>query len=294
MGVDAMIEPTKTTIEKLLSPRTLSDFIYYSVACIFINVFSNQIKLNAIQSGALYIVLFAVLFFIERNRTRKLAAKLAFLPAKKKPEPAKGLILLLSPYNPFLKQLPDNFNEKIKRIIDVNVINLNENDFSEINLLYSNLRPQINALDYHIKADTLRELWLITTESMPATEKMKAVKGSEDTGRLLEKYIKFKYPSYSLEIHREGYTVKDYDYVGLWRKVESIFKKSSFKDEVIIGDITGGNKIMSVALAMACIPPKRLMQYMASDRDWQGNPVPEGEIVPVVINVDPILHPEAN
>ncbi|WP_051470164.1 hypothetical protein [Fischerella sp. PCC 9605] len=60
---------------------------------------------------------------------------------------------------------------------------------------------------------------------------------------------------------------------------------------MIVADITGGTKMMSVALAMACIPPRRRMQYMDSQRDWQGNPLPTGEMKPVVIDIDPILYP---
>ncbi|NJM69632.1 MAG: hypothetical protein HC862_05050 [Scytonema sp. RU_4_4] len=49
--------------------------------------------------------------------------------------------------------------------------------------------------------------------------------------------------------------------------------------------------MMSVALAMVCILPRRQMQYMDSQRDWQGNPLPKGEMKPVVIDIDPILYP---
>jgi hypothetical protein len=48
--------------------------------------------------------------------------------------------------------------------------------------------------------------------------------------------------------------------------------------------------MMSVALGMACIPPKRRMQYMDSQRDWEGNPVSAGDMQPIVIDVDPILY----
>lgn len=49
--------------------------------------------------------------------------------------------------------------------------------------------------------------------------------------------------------------------------------------------------MMSVALAMACIPPNRKMQYMDSERDWQGQPLGAAGTRPVVIEVDPILYP---
>lgn len=72
---------------------------------------------------------------------------------------------------------------------------------------------------------------------------------------------------------------------------EKIFRESGYKEEVLLADITGGTKMMSVALALACIPPGRRMQYMDSERDWQGNPVPTGNLAPVLLDADPILYP---
>jgi hypothetical protein len=48
--------------------------------------------------------------------------------------------------------------------------------------------------------------------------------------------------------------------------------------------------MMSISLAMACLPPRRKMQYMDSKRDWKGEPLAQGDIKPVVIDVDPILY----
>jgi hypothetical protein len=59
---------------------------------------------------------------------------------------------------------------------------------------------------------------------------------------------------------------------------------------MLLADITGGNKMMSVAIAMACIPPGRRMQYMDTPRNRYGNPLRQGEMSPVVIDIDPILH----
>ena len=42
--------------------------------------------------------------------------------------------------------------------------------------------------------------------------------------------------------------------------------------------------MMSVALALACIAPGRKMQYMHSDRDWRGHPLPNREPTPVVVD----------
>jgi hypothetical protein len=87
--------------------------------------------------------------------------------------------------------------------------------------------------------------------------------------------------------------LKDWDYITLWQLGEQIFHEAGYQNEVLIADITGGTKMMSIALAMVCIPPKRRMQYMDSQRDWQGNPLPKGEMAHVVIDIDSILNSEA-
>ena len=69
---------------------------------------------------------------------------------------------------------------------------------------------------------------------------------------------------------------------------EKIFRDSAYKDEVIVADITGGNKMMSIALALACIPSGRRMQYMDT-RNWQGDSLPYGHMTPIAIDIDPII-----
>jgi hypothetical protein len=159
-----------------------------------------------------------------------------------------------------------------------------ELDFEAINLFGSNLLPQIRAIEYHLRKDSLQEVWLITSESYDA------VKGSEGAAAILECYLRWQYGNRQLAIHRQNLTVKEFDYQRLWQVVEQIFSQSAYKDEVMVADITGGTKMMSVAIAMACIPPKRRMQYMDSQRDWQGNPLKDGEMLPIAIDVDPILY----
>jgi len=151
-------------------------------------------------------------------------------------------------------------------------------------LFSSNLLPQIKAVEYHIRQDSLRDVWLISSESYDTT------KGSEITAAILEKYLRFQYGQQRLDIHTKNLSVKDYDYASLSQLGEKIFREAGYKDEVLVADITGGTKMMSVALAMACIPPGRRMQYMDSQRDWQGNPLAKGQMSPIVIDIDPILY----
>jgi hypothetical protein len=49
--------------------------------------------------------------------------------------------------------------------------------------------------------------------------------------------------------------------------------------------------MMSIAIAMACIPIGRRMQYMDTERDWKGTPLQQkGSMNPVLIDFDPIIH----
>lgn len=177
----------------------------------------------------------------------------------------------------------------IEAVINGEIGKLTQADFDRLDLLNSNLFPQIKAVEFHEKQGKLRDIWMLSTESYETKEGKVKVKGSEDSALILSQYLRFLYGK-TLDINSEGLSVRDYDYQGLWRLAEQIFRDSGYKDEVIVADITGGTKMMSVALAMACIPPKRRMQYMDSQRDWEGNPVSAGDMQPVVIDVDPILY----
>jgi hypothetical protein len=75
--------------------------------------------------------------------------------------------------------------------------------------------------------------------------------------------------------------VAEYDYEQVFQTCDQIFRQSNYKEEVMIADITGGTKMMSVAIAMACVAPKRRMQYV----DMAGG-------LPVVLDVDPIFYQE--
>ena len=218
---------------------------------------------------------------------------------KERPTGAKGLILLISPYSPRNQTLqdPNILSPKMESILQKNSSALTEEDFNEIGILHSNLRTMIDAVAFHgDKEKSLRDVWLITTEAESVEPGATTLRGpgSEQAGNLLEKYLKFKYAE-GIVVHRkeprgEGLCVKPWDYETLCQVAESIFRNSGFKEDAILADVTGGTKMMSVALAVASVPRTRKMQYMDSMRDWQGNPVEKGSTEPVVIDVDPILY----
>ncbi|MEB3181851.1 MAG: hypothetical protein VKL59_22880, partial [Nostocaceae cyanobacterium] len=115
------------------------------------------------------------------------------------------------------------------------------------------------------------------------------VTGSVETAQILEKYLRYQYGA-RLDIYNRGLMVKDGDYRRLWQLGEQIFQNSDLQPETIVADITGGTKMMSIALAMACIPLGRQMQYMDRERDWEGNPLPAGEMKPIVIDINPMFY----
>jgi len=281
----------KLAFEAIFSPRSSVEFTVYCLFTILLSQLSEGLAqsvplfLSLSMSSVLLVLLFAFWWHRDRLRTRERSKKLAFQPGKVDPPPAKGLILLLSPYDPRDPNLTkeDKLKPLLDRVIETPTEQLNDTDFSAINLAESNLRPQIEAIKYHMQKGSLRDVWLIASKSHGN------VKGSEGAAAILEKYLKRTYGE-RLNVHCGAeLSVHPYDYGQLWAVAEKIFRNSGYKDDVLLADITGGTKMMSVALAMACIPPGRRMQYIDSARDPQGNPLPHGKIEPLVIDVDPIL-----
>lgn len=264
----------------IFSPKSPLEFLGFSTMSGICGLLSAG---NSFAFG--FVLIFALLWWIfNRYRDRKLKEDTGFVLTKEEPKPAKGLVLLMSPYNPGDKalQAPQVLTPLIDSLLTME--ETTEADFDCIRLWQSNLVPQIRAVDYHFQQGELRDVWLIATESY------ESVRGSETAAAILEKYVNTLFGSSTLTIHREGFTLREYDYKRLWELGEQIFRNSGYHNDVVVADITGGNKMMSVAIAMACIPPGRRMQYMDSQRDWQGNPLPKGEMRPVVIDIDSILY----
>ncbi|RUR78680.1 hypothetical protein PCC6912_34450 [Chlorogloeopsis fritschii PCC 6912] len=268
-------------LENIFSPRSPLDFLGFAVVGVIINLLSGADPLGFLGVG----VLFIYWLWLDRRRVKKLSQRLRFVVDKEPPKGAKGLILLLSPYSPRQESLRDEKQLKplVEHIINTPIEKLQLADFQNIDLFNSNLFPQIKAVEYHIEKGNLRDVWLISSQSYDQ------VKGSEITAQILLHYLSFQYGQ-RLEVHSQGFCVEDWNYKKLWDLADKIFRESDYKDEAVVADITGGTKMMTMALAMACIPPKRRMQYMDAQRDWQGNPLPVGEINPIGIEVAPIIH----
>lgn len=280
-------------ITGFFAPRSPIEFLGFAfITCMLALVSAGN------PIGYVFIPLFSTgWWWWERQRTKKLAAATVFSVTKEPPRAARGLILLLSPFDPRSQDLKDA--DRLTPLLDRVLQNPTPEiaDFEALNLLHSNLLPQIQAVEYHLHQGKLRDLWLITTASYTLEQKTPdgiksvAIKGSVTAAIILEKYLRLKYGAQQFDLHRgTNFQVRDYDYAGLWRLTEQIFRQAGYRDEALVADITGGTKMMSMAIAMACIPPGRRMQYMDSARDWQGNPLAQGEIKPVMIDVDPMLY----
>jgi len=237
--------------------------------------------------AALVVIGIGLAFWFWQKRSKKDEAYIIHEPIP--PEPKEGLILLLSPYNPRCNKDREEIKNKIEQIIGADLSQMQANTmqrlFDDINFLNSNLQPQLEAIKYHRENPdkTLRDIWLIGTKTNATGE------GSEKTVALLEKYIQFRYGQ-TVKIHSDGLIVDDLAWPELCQKVEHIFQTASHKHERIVADITGGTKMMSIALCIGCIQPGRRMQYMDAKRDYQGDPLTGGSMVPILVDIDPYVY----
>jgi hypothetical protein len=282
-------------IQSILSPRSPWQYAVFCFLTFGLNKLSNRFPDWAdFIFGSFLLAVFFFMWFSDWRRSRLCSKMMSFHPVKKPPAAAKGLILLVSPYDPREPNLRDenSLRSHIELVLRKPLPQMAPNDFDRINLSKSNLRPLIDAVAYHMDRNTLRDVWLITSEYDPesaADLKTVRFRGSDVAADLLEKYFNFRFGE-RITIHRQDLSVKPWDYVGLCKKAENIFRRSGFKEDVVLADVTGGTKMMSVALAMACIAPNRKMQYMDSERDWQGQPLTGDRTEPVMIDVNPIIY----
>ncbi len=269
----------RPTLETLFAPKSPFEFIGFALINMLISITSSGNLWGALGIA----VVFLVWYRLDIWWRQKLSVGIK--TTKVPPQGARGLILLLSRYFAGRvddKEIPkDKIESGIKNLLGKSIDQLTKADFSAINLQNSNLEPQIKAVDYHLEAGTLQEVWFVGS------------KDSEETARILQKYLQFQYGT-RITVHFDPseFLADDWDYAKFTQITEDIFQQSDIRDRSILVDVTGGTKMMSVALAMACIPPQRKMQYIDSQRDWQGNPLAKGDKAPVVIDFDPILYRE--
>lgn len=271
--------------QKLFSPDTpvmYSGFILLTLALAkavnYIPTSVDTLLLGFVGAVAL------VVAFAHRNRQRRQLQLLTFTVSRQPPSGARGLILLVSPFDPRVQALrdPEVLQPKIATLLARPAETLSAEDWETVNLMGSNLRPQVEAVRFHMEQGRLHDVWLIHSE------RDETAQGSGTAAQLLEQYLQRHYSS--IRVHRDGYGVPAWNYGELWKKAEEIFRTSGLANEAIVADVTGGTKMMSVALATACVAPGRRMQYMDTERDWQGQPLGRGTSVPVMVDVEPLLY----
>jgi hypothetical protein len=146
-----------TSITGFFAPRSPLEFLGFTfISCMLALVSAGN------PIGFVFIPIFTLGWWLwERYRQQKLAAATVFSVTKEAPRPARGLILLLSPFDPRRTELKDSTHLQplLDRITDSSAPT--DADFAAINLLGSNLLPQIKAVDYHCQQGKLRDLSLI-------------------------------------------------------------------------------------------------------------------------------------
>ena len=251
-------------------------------------------------------VCYGVLYLWKRYRQRK--KKMAVeLDAETPPEQVLGLILPIS--TPNLQRPNEEKNDALRAMVGSAEQHIDQpvSPEEEAVLNDTNLKPALAALEYHWGqgpkaqsgcASRLREVWLIATEEAdPQGQRIGSAGGA---AALLERWFFSRHPEARgpVTFHRDAYQgislrVSSQNYTQLWNVVDQIYTQAPYKPEQIIADITPGTKVMSVAIALACLPPKRRMQYMVAPRDPQtGEPCPKADLRPMLIDIDPYLEEE--
>jgi len=211
---------------------------------------------------------------------------------ERQPTGKAGVISLLSTLNTPTRGGPQEINRRraeveasIRHIRDSAPDSLTVDDFALLN--DTNLVPALRALEWHAHAGTLRECWLLGT---PDEEKAdgKVQHGSAWLAPVLQRWFEKLHPEQRVNFNLVA-PVPPRAYFDLWQKVDELFERGPYRPENIICDITGGQKLMSVGAALACLAPRRTMQYMATDRDWRGEPIAEGKMEPVLVDITPYL-----
>ena len=210
---------------------------------------------------------------------------------EQEPPGKHGLILPLAPIS-LLGGTPEEreaLPAAINRLHDDNPTPPTDDDFALLER--SNLESPLRAIEYHYEKKTLRDCWLITTEDVTYKDGT-TERGSSCAAKILERWFFYRNPEAGVSFHYgKEWSVHPRDYARMWLLVDELFERAPYKAENVIVDITPGTKPMTLAIALACLEPKRTMQYIAAGRDpLTGEVLVSGRRVPVLIDVDPYLY----
>lgn len=244
---------------------------------------ANQVILIVGTAGLL------ILFFAYRRWITNLAPK-EIGPV----EGMAGVIVLLSTLNARAfgtaqqrQQRKELVKKAVERIGEATAVDAVPPEFYEA-LFGTNLEPALEALQFHFRKGTLRDCWPIGTEDESMNGKV-ITPGSTYLAKVLQYWFTYLHPEHHVDFH-EVAPVPARDYIRLHAAVDDVYRKSPFRERSIICDVTGGLKLMSVGAALACISPRRQMQYMATARDSEG--IPDGTMVPVLVKISSYGNPD--
>jgi len=205
------------------------------------------------------------------------------------PEGKAGIIVLLSVLNARargseseVQAYEAEVNNAARRIYNAaRADTVDADDFQA--LRGTNLEPALHALEYHYGENTLKYCWSIGTPGKVSDDHWPPP-GSVWLARVLEHWFTHLHPEHKVTFH-PAQAIGMQAYAKLAETIDGIYRKSIFKERSIICDITGGSKLMTMGVGLACVRGNRDMQYMSSARDAQGEPVRGGKMVPVLIDI---------
>jgi hypothetical protein len=250
-----------------------------------VSLFMDKYTFNGVSARWFVYTIFATLIFGSVIVTKLRSKKVVIEIVEKNPEPKAGLIIMVSTVN----TSPMHRNEITQNDIDCLVKTINQTDLKKLtpedfsDLTKTNLLPPLQALEFHYKSNELRECWLIATKDEDGI-------GSHDVPPVLEKWFRTLYPDCQITFnHGAEYCVGPRDYNALWKLVNRIFANSVYKSRKVIADVTSGTKLMSIGVALACLPEERTMQYMASiSIDGKKSSDPD-QLQPILVDINSYL-----
>lgn len=236
---------------------------------------------NVVISVALIVVVLILFLIYRRGRVA--------IISEGPPEGKAGVILLLSILNARARgpkaeaqAREAEVNTATKRIYNAaRADTVAADDFQA--LRGTNLEPALHALEYHYEEGTLKDCWCIGTPGEASSDRWPPP-GSVWLARVLEHWFTHLHPEHKVTF-QPAQAIGMQEYAKLAETIDGIYRKSIFKERSIICDITGGSKLMTMGVGLACVRGSRDMQYMFSARDAQGEPVHGEEMVPVLIDI---------
>jgi hypothetical protein len=167
------------------------------------------------------------------------------------PPPHRGLIFMLSPYNP----KPRGAQESIFGAYDRIAL---EDQNARTQLLRSNWGPLIVAVQHHYQDRTLKHCWLICTKGERGSARQ-----FDKAQEVIEHFADKRAKCHKIEIENLN------DISEVASVVRKIYEKApletGLKPEEIIADFTGGTAAMSGGLVVAALLENHKVEYFSQD-----------------------------